>query len=283
MEMNFHTAPVNNVSEVTINVSDLKKSLDFYQEIIGFKVKSQTGKEAELSADGKTTLLRLTQPSNPINRHRTSGLYHFALLLPDRSDLAAFIKHLSTKDIRLGASDHAVSEALYLDDPDGNGIEIYRDRAPEEWSWNNEEVHMVTDPLDVEGVMAAYKDEPFTGLPEDTVMGHLHLHVSDIEDAVKFYTEGLGMEVVTRYGPQAAFLSFDKYHHHVAVNVWNGVGAPPPAKNSIGLNYYIMKYHTPEAVDHTVNNLESLGYKVEETPEGMFSEDPAGNRVLISE
>ncbi len=281
--MNFHKAPVNFVSEVTINVSDIKKSLDFYQEVIGFKVKSQTGKEAELTADGKTTLLRLHQPSNPINRHRTSGLYHFALLLPERSDLAAFIQHLATKDIRLGASDHAVSEALYLDDPDGNGIEIYRDRAPEEWSWNDGEVHMVTEPLDVEGVLSTYKDEPFKGLPEDTVMGHIHLHVSDIDEAVRFYTEGLGLEVILKFGPQAVFLGFDKYHHHIAVNVWNGVGAPPPAKNSIGLNHYIIKYHNEEAVQNTVSNLENLGYEVEDTPEGLFSEDPSGNRVLISQ
>ncbi len=280
--MNFHKAPVNYVSEVTINVSDLKKSLDFYQEVIGFKVKSQTGKEAELTADGKTTLLRLVEPSNPINKNRTSGLYHFAILLPDRSDLAAFIKHLAEKDVRLGASDHAVSEALYLDDPDGNGIEVYRDRAPEEWSWNNGEVHMVTEPLNVQDVMSTYKGQPFNGLPEDTVMGHLHLHVSNIEDAVKFYTEGLGLEMILRFGPQAAFMGFDKYHHHIAVNVWNGVGAPKPAKNSVGLNHYIMKYHTEEAVEETVNNLKSLDYPVEETPEGIFSEDPAGNRVKIS-
>ena len=280
--MNFHKAPVNYVSEVTINVSDLNRSLDFYQEVIGFKVKSQTGNEAELTADGKTTLLKLVEPSNPIEKQRTTGLFHFAILLPDRSDLAAFIKHLSEKEVRIGASDHAVSEALYLDDPDGNGIEVYRDRKPEEWSWNGDQVHMVTDPLDVQDVMSTYTGQPFNGLPEDTVMGHLHLHVSHIEDAVKFYTDGLGLEVIARYGPQATFLGFSKYHHHLAVNVWNGVGAPKPAENSVGLNHYIIKYHTEEAVEETVNNLKSLGYVVEETPEGTFSEDPAGNRVKIS-
>lgn len=281
--MNFHKAPVNNVSEVTINVSDLQKSLDFYQEVIGFKVISQIGNEAELSADGKTTLLRLVRPSNPMNQHRTSGLYHFAILLPKRSDLAAFLRHLSTKDIRLGASDHAVSEALYLDDPDGNGIEVYRDRAPEEWSWNDGQVHMVTEPLNVQDVLKTETGEPFNGLPEDTVMGHLHLHVANIEEAVHFYTKGLGLDMILRFGPQAAFLGFDNYHHHIAVNVWNGVGAPKPDKNSTGLNYYVMKHHTAEAVEKTVENLRELGYEVEETSEGYFSEDPSGNRVLISE
>lgn len=281
--MNFHKAPVNNVSEVTVNVSNIEKSLDFYQEIMGFKVNSQIGNEAELSADGKTTLLRLVKPSNPMNQHRTSGLYHFAVLLPKRSDLAAFIKHLSTKDVRLGASDHAVSEALYLDDPDGNGIEVYRDRYPEEWVWDNDEIHMVTEPLNIEEILKTDTGEPFNGLPEDTVMGHLHLHVANIEEAVHFYSEGLGLDIVSRSGPQAAFLSFDKYHHHIGINVWNGVGAPRPDKNNTGLNYYVMKYHTESAVEKTVENLKELGYEVEETPEGYFSEDPSGNKVLISE
>lgn len=169
---------------------------------------------------------------------RTTSLYHFAILLPKRSDLATFIKHIVPLGVELGASDHKVSEAIYFSDPDGNGIEVYRDREPADWNWEKGQVEMTVDPLDAEDLLTAAKDEKWGGILERTVMGHIHLHVAQLPEVEEFYTKGLGFEVVTRYGNQAIFISDAKYHHHIALHTWNGVGAPKPASNSVGLKHY---------------------------------------------
>ena len=186
-----------------------------------------------LTADGKTPLLIIEQPENvtPKEPHR-SGLYHFALLLPKRADLGAIIKHFMQHNVRIGASDHLVSEALYLSDPDGNGIEIYTDRDPSVWSWENGKVAMSTDPLDGESIIAESAGQTWDGLPAGTVMGHVHLHVAHLPETEKFYN-ALGFEVVTNY-PQALFMSNGKYHHHIGLNTWNGEGAPRPSDRECG-------------------------------------------------
>ncbi|MFS8630532.1 MAG: VOC family protein, partial [Bacillales bacterium] len=235
--MNFHKKPTTFVSHVHLKVTDLERSLKFYQEIIGFKVLKKTDRTAALTADGKTALLTIEQPEGAMPKQgRTTGLYHFALLLPSRKDLGKMLKHLIETGYPLqGASDHLVSEAVYLGDPDGNGIEIYADRPASAWTWHGDEVAMTTIAMDWAGVVAEAGDEPWTGLPAGTIMGHIHLHVSDLRSSEKFYTEGLGLEVVNRYGGMALFISAGKYHHHIGLNTWNGVGAPKPHPNSAGL------------------------------------------------
>ena len=152
---NFHQKPITFVGEVSINVMELDNAITFYQEIIGFQVLEQTERKAVLTTDGKTPLLTLEQPANVIPKEgRTSGLYHFALLLPTRADLSVFLRHLLQTGYRFGASDHYVSEALYISDPDGNGIEVYWDRPSSEWTWSNGEVAMATEPLDGESLLA---------------------------------------------------------------------------------------------------------------------------------
>src|SRR5690606_31295268 len=149
-----------------------------------------------LTADGKTNILSLEQPSDVIPKQgRTTGLYHFALLLPEKKDLANIVVHLVENGIRFGSSDHLVSEALYLHDPDGNEIEIYIDRAPSDWSWSGEEVAMAVDPLDFERLLKN-REDTWKGLPEETVMGHIHLHVSELVKTEEFYVKGLGFDVV---------------------------------------------------------------------------------------
>ena len=279
----FHQAPCTYVGRVNLKVRDLERALWFYREVIGFGVLVQTGGTALLTADGKTALLALEQPADVVpKREGTTGLYHFALLLPNRTDLARIVVHFARIGLRFGHSDHLVSEALYLSDPDGNGIEIYRDRDPSEWNWKNGEVEMAVDPLDFRDLLSEADDRPWDGLPAGTRMGHIHLHVAELGAAERFYADGLGFEVVNRFGTQALFLSTGSYHHHIGLNTWNGVGAPRPAANSVGLRSFTLVYPGETARERAVENLRKLGVDVTEE-DGMYAaDDPSGNRVLLT-
>ncbi|TJY42841.1 VOC family protein [Cohnella pontilimi] len=280
--MNFHREPNTYVGQVNLKVQNLERSLKFYQEVIGFKVLEQTEKSANLTADGKTVLLSIEQPDHVVPMQgRTTGLYHFAILLPTRSDLAQIVVHLANMGLRLGSSDHLVSEALYLSDPDGNGIEIYRDRDPSEWKWKNGDVQMAVDPLDFRDLLSGVNQQTWNGLPADTVMGHIHLHVSELTKTENFYIKGLGFEVVNRFGPQALFISTGKYHHHIGLNTWNGVGAPQPSENSVGLKSFTLIYPNGPARDRAVANLQSMGASVTEENGAFMTSDPSGNRILL--
>ncbi|WP_156291572.1 VOC family protein [Oceanobacillus salinisoli] len=283
MEKKFFQKPTIYVGEVNINVTNLNKSLEFYRDFMGFKVLEQTSSKAVLTANGKTPLLTLEQPDDVVPKQgRTTGLYHFAILFPSRADLGAFLKHLiETKgnQIRLGASDHYVSEALYFDDPDGNGIEIARDRPSTEWNWNEDLVEMATVQMDAEGVLEA-ADKQWNGMPEDPLMGHIHLHVSDLDETENFYVNGLGFDIVTRY-PGALFASTNGYHHHIGLNVWNGVGAKAPAKNSVGLNWFTLIFPDEEKRKETISKLEQLGITVTKENDFYVTEDPSGNTIQL--
>ncbi|GAB3806110.1 VOC family protein [Virgibacillus kimchii] len=281
MEKHFFEKPTIYVGEVSVNVTDLKKSIEFYQTVIGFRVLEETDNRAVLTADGSTPLLRLEQPDNVMPKEeRTTGLFHFAILLPSREDLSAFLRHIAQSGIRIGASDHYVSEAIYLSDPDGNGIEVYRDRPASEWSWSNGQVAMATEPLDAEGVLGSGNKE-WKGLPEATVMGHIHLHVAELEKTEEFYVNGLGFKVVTNY-PGALFTSTGDYHHHIALNVWNGVGAPAPKRNSVGLNWFSLEFPDEKARAEAVERLEEMGARVEKEGNLYITEDPSENRIHLS-
>ena len=277
---NFHHKPNVYVEQVSLNVLDLKKAVQFYTEIIGFKVLKQTGQKANLTADGKTLLLTLEQPKDVIPKEdKSAGLYHFAILLPTRADLSVFLRHIIKTGYPLGASDHHVSEALYMTDPDGNGIEIYIDRPSSEWKWTDGEVHMVTDSLDGDGLLAESGAE-WTGLPAGTIMGHIHLHVSDLKEAEEFYVNGLGFEIVSHY-PQALFISSGGYHHHIAINTWQGVGATKRLKNMVGLNWYTIVFPDVEMRKQAINRLKNIGATISED-DGLFvTEDPAGNYIHL--
>ncbi|MFJ7934068.1 VOC family protein [Sporosarcina sp. NPDC096371] len=278
--MNFHTAPRTYTGEVHLNVLDLNRSVQFYKEVIGFKVLEEAADKVVLTADGKTPLLIIEQPNNvtPKEAHK-SGLYHFALLLPKRADLGAIIKHFIQHQVRIGASDHLVSEALYLSDPDGNGIEIYIDRDPNVWSWDNGKVAMSTDPLDGESIIAESGEQTWVGLPAGTVMGHVHLHVAHLPETELFYN-ALGFEVVTNY-PQALFMSNGGYHHHIGLNTWNGVGAPRPSTGSVGLQSFALIYPTEAVLNEALVKVEALGVKVESNGSRFVVEDPSGNRIVL--
>jgi catechol 2,3-dioxygenase len=276
----FHQEPNIFVGEVNIKVKNLDHSLDFYQNIMGFQVLEKAGRKAVLTTDGKTALVTLEQPEGVVAKiARTSGLYHFAILLPSRADLSVFLRHMVQTGYPLGAADHYVSEALYLNDPDGNGIEVYRDRPSAEWDWNNGLVEMATEELDGNGILAE-SDAEWSGLPAGTLMGHIHLHVADLKKAEQFYTKGLGFEIVSYY-PQAAFLSTGGYHHHIAINTWQGEGAATPPINSVGLNWYSLVFPDEAARENAIKQLKQLGALITEEADFFITSDPSGNQIRL--
>ena len=284
MENKYFEAPTIYVGEVNINVTNLDKSLMFYQDIFGFDVLKKTTDKVVLTADGEKPLLTLEQPKNVISKQkRTSGLYHFAILLPNRSSLSEFLRHLVQSygsQIQLGASDHDVSEALYFQDPDGNGIEVAHDRPSTEWGWNGKEVNMGTAALDAEGLLAE-STKAWTGVPKETLIGHIHLHVSDLIETEEFYVKGLGFDIVTRY-PGALFASHNGYHHHLGLNVWNGSGVPAPPKNSVGLNWFTLVFPDGQTRLETINRLEKIGATITQENNWYTTKDPAGNIIRLT-
>ncbi|MFC9600086.1 VOC family protein [Peribacillus butanolivorans] len=276
----FHQKPVTFVREVSINVMHLDNAIRFYQDIIGLQLLEKTDRKAVLTTDGKTPLLTLEQPADVIPKEgRTTGLYHFALLLPTRADLSIFLRHLLQTEYRFGASDHDVSEALYITDPDGNGIEVYWDRPSSDWKWSNGEVAMGTDPLDGNSLLAESDDE-WNGLPAGTLMGHIHLHVADLRKTEEFYMLGLGFTIVNRFGG-ALFTSTGGYHHHIGLNTWNGVGAPAPKKNSVGLNWYSLVFADEEARNKVIENLNKIGAEATKEDGFYVITDPSGNEIHL--
>lgn len=280
--MNFHRKPITYVSQVKLKVQNLERSLAFYQKVIGFKFLEQSDNHASFTVDGKTALLSIERPNHVIPKQvNTTGLYHYALLLLKRSDLAHIVQHFLEVGLQFASSDHRVSEALYLSDPDGNGIEIYVDRNPSEWKWNHGEVEMTVDPLNFSDLLSCKEKQPWKGLPAETVMGHIHLHVSDLKTAEEFYSTGLGFEVVNRYGKQAIFLSDGKYHHHIGLNTWNGVGAPSPAPHSVGLQSFTLMLPNEQKRDQIRAQLKGIGASMDEQDSSLVTSDPSGNLIFL--
>lgn len=281
--MQFHSKPAVWVGEVKLRVEDLERSLAFYKNILGFEVLRKTENSAELTADGLTRLISLVQPAEIVpETGRRAGLYHFAVLLPNRSDLARLVTHFLVKGIRFAASDHLVSEALYLEDPDGNGIEIYSDRDPATWRWYGDIVAMDTIPLNLDDLMKEPEAaQPWQGVPKDTIVGHIHLHVSHLKEAEKFYTDGLGFDIVSRMGDSALFMSTNRYHHHIAVNVWNGVGAPPTPPNMVGLEHFTIVLPDEDKLEEVKLNLQAIDASFHESQGEINTTDPAGNRIKL--
>jgi catechol 2,3-dioxygenase len=233
---------VTTVGPVTLTVADATHQVAFYTERLGLAVHGHDGAYVRLGAGGDD-LLVLVEDRDAPPAPGTAGLFHFAVLVPSRPALAlALARLVETRTPLQGASDHLVSEALYLADPEGNGIEIYRDRPREAWVREGAQLKMTTDPLDVESL---YRDgvdalPSWNGLPEATIIGHVHLRVAHIAPAEHFYCDELGMQLTARYGSRASFVSFHGYHHHVAFNTWGGVGAPLPPPGALGLREFAL-------------------------------------------
>lgn len=266
------------IGAVHLTVSDLGRSLQFYSDHVGFREHWRKGARAGIGAGGADLLVLHESPGAPLP-HRTTGLYHFAVLVPSRAELARSLGNFALRRTPMqGFSDHRVSEALYLADPDGIGIEVYRDRPRDEWPRANGSIQMATDPLDVDNLLRdAEGGGRFEGLAPGTVIGHVHLRVSFLEDSEAFYTRALGMDLTARYGRSAAFFAAGGYHHHVAANTWVGVGAPRPPDGAIGLRYFEIQMPSVTAVTQTIDRLRAAG--VEATDDRIT--DPSGNAMRI--
>jgi catechol 2,3-dioxygenase len=236
--------PDARIGEVSLAVSSLDRSLAFYTEVLGFRLHNQSGTAAALGANPTDVLLRLEQIPGAIRRpRRSSGLYHIAILVPDRAALGRSLRRLAEREWPLtGASDHLVSEALYLDDPDGLGIEIYRDRPRDTWRFEGTEVAMATEPLDLNDVAREPgAEQTWTGLDAGTRIGHVHLHVPDLQQAEALYCNSIGFTPTLRRYPGALFVAAGSYHHHLGLNVWAGAGAPPPPEHAVGLSGFTIE------------------------------------------
>jgi len=275
--------PETTVGAVHLTVSDLARSLDYYRSAIGLRVLEESAGRASLGTDGRE-LLALVEERGARPAAGCTGLYHFALVVPERVELAAWLAHAARDRVPLvGLSDHFVSEALYLSDPDGHGIEIYRDRPREIWE-GKVGTTLTTMPLDVDDLLGVLDDpatEPFDGLPAGTAMGHVHLKVSSIPETIEFYRDVLGLDLTAQLGEQAAFLSAGGYHHHVGANTWESAGAPPPPPGTAGLRHATVVLPDEPARADVVAAVESAGLPVDDHDGEPLVHDPSGNAFVV--
>jgi len=279
----YHKDPSIYVNEIELKVLDLNRSKEFYTNIMGFKVLKEEESKVVLSADGVNPMVTIVEPEDVIEKPpRRTGIYHFAILLPSRKDLGLFLKHIRESNYPIvGGAYHGVSEAVYLQDPDDNGIEVYADIDEKEWDRKNGEINMVTEPLDYKAIIGLTGEETWQGLPEDTIIGHIHLHVGDLDQARRFYCDGLGFDLITSMANSALFLSTGGYHHHIGLNIWHGRNAPPLPENSAGMKYLSLAFPNHEVLKEKINNLRKLGYEIIENEEGLFTKDPSDNFIKL--
>lgn len=277
--------PDTSIGFTTLTIANMDRSLAFYKEVLGFQVLKHDGQTAVLGAAENQPLLVLVEQANVSPKpHSTTGLYHFAILVPNRADLGRSLAHLAETGYRLdGASDHLVSEALYLSDPDGNGIEIYRDRPRNEWHWHGNQIQMATERLDFKGILQAAEDDAQTwnGLAPQTTIGHMHLQIADIHQGEAFYHGILGFDITVAL-PGALFLSAGGYHHHIGLNTWNSRGASRPPANSAGLRYFSVTLKDKSEQEKIVARLKATNIPFEEHEGALALRDPWGNGILLT-
>ena len=282
VEQSIH--PDTALGYVHLNISDLNKSLQFYQQVLGLQVHRRKGDTAYLGA-GKADILVLTERHGAVLPRFATGLYHFAVLVPSRLELARSLRQMAeTKYPLQGFADHLVSEAIYLGDPDGNGIEVYRDRPRSEWYDAKGKMQMGSDPLDIHGVLAELEgtEGAWRGLDAGTKLGHMHLQVANVAAAQEFYTRIIGFDLIMRYGPSATFVSAGGYHHHIGMNTWNSAGAPPPPPESIGLRYFVTRLPNLAEMGKVLDRVQAAGISAEEQDEGVLVRDPSQIGMLLT-
>ncbi len=277
-------APGTTVGPVHLTVSDLDRSLDYYNGSIGLETLERVAGLASLGSAGRELLVLVEEPGARPASHNT-GLYHFALLVPERSGLARWLAHAVRDHVALtGLSDHAVSEAIYLRDPDWHGIEIYADRPRSTWEGRVGQL-LTTLPLDVDDLLGELDDpaaEPFDRLADGTVMGHVHLRTSEIPDTVGFYRDLLGFDLMAQLGDQAAFLSAGGYHHRLGANTWESANAGPPPPGTASLRHATILLPDSAERDRVAGILSDAGRVLVDTDGGPIVRDPSGNALLLA-
>jgi catechol 2,3-dioxygenase len=281
----FRLPDATRLGRVKLQVRSIAQSLTFYEGVLGFRAIARDERSATLaSQDDDRVLVQLESREGvaPAGRGRL-GLYHFAILLPDRASLGRFVQHLAAHDVRAGAADHLVSEAFYLTDPDGLGIEVYADRPRETWQRLGRELMLASDPVDAAAIVASADGRPWTGMPTGTTIGHVHLHVGNLDAAQAFYGDALGFDRMTWSYPGALFLGAAGYHHHLGTNTWAGPSAQAPTPDEAQLLEWTIE--VPEATDvrAATASLAQGGYAATATSDRTaIVADPWGTRVRIT-
>jgi catechol 2,3-dioxygenase len=269
---------------VHLTVTNLARSLDHYERRVGLRALEQTGGEASLGVEGRR-LLALVQEPEAHQVAGRSGRYHFALLLPKRRQLAEWLAHAARDRVALvGLSDHFVSEAIYLSDPDGHGIEIYWDRPRERWE-QQVASRMTTLPLDIDSLLGELPEPApgdYSGMPSGTTMGHVHLKVASTTETISFYRDVLGFALMAQLGGQAAFLSAGGYHHHIGANTWESARASAPPEGTVRLRHATIVVPDEMARQHVLDRVTGSGQEPRDTEAGPMIEDPSGNLLLLA-
>lgn len=277
-------APMTRLGHVHYTTADLEGQIAFYQTVLGFKLHWREDDSAGLGGGGED-LLRLTERTDAPHVRGTTGLYHTAFLLPTRWDLAHTLRRIAeTRTPIQGMTDHATHLAIYLPDIENNGIELAWDFPQAQWPKTIEEMMMRQRGLSPQTVFQALADNPaeWEGLNQAAKVGHVHLHVAHLAPTTHFYHEVLGMEIPFNLGDSAVFFAAGGYHHHIGTNIWQGIGAPPPPKEAVGLRYYTVILPTETDLEQAVKNLTAAKIMPEETERGFFVDDPAQNRLLLT-
>jgi len=276
--------PRTTIGAVRLVVADLEGVRTFYERSIGLSTLDRKGDTVRLGVDGDALIELVGRPDAPPRPRRSTGLFHLAILVSSRAELATAIRRVTGSGWRFsGASDHLVSEALYTADSEGNGIEIYRDRPREEWPYLDGSPQMATEPLDLDGVLAELPANALdTGMAPGTRIGHVHLQVADLAAAESFYHGVLGFDVTVRAYPGALFVSAGEYHHHVGLNTWASEGAPAPPPGSRGLAWFEIDLPSGEELARIAERLAAARIDAREHEGGLLAADPSGNGVLLT-
>jgi catechol 2,3-dioxygenase len=276
--------PDTSLGPVELIVGDLDTMASFYEQAIGLAPTSRSGSDAALGSGAGRTLIELAgRPDAPARPRHSTGLFHVAFLVPSRKELARAVRRVIDAGWNFtGASDHLVSEALYLDDPEGNGIEIYRDRPREEWRYEGGQLAMATLPLDLDGVMSELAGDDGRASADETRIGHVHLQVSQLPPTEAFYESGLGLDVTTARYPGALFMSAGGYHHHIGTNTWASANGPAAPAGSRGLRRYTVVVPDAAELDRVAGRLRAAGHELTDVDGGVEAVDPSGNHALLT-
>lgn len=279
----YRLPELTHLGRVRLQVADLDRSIAFYENVLGLRVIRRGADSASLGPHGEDheiVHLRHLSSARPVPRRGLLGLYHFAILLPDRASLGKFVAHLGAIGAYAGMSDHFVSEAVYLTDPDGLGIEVYADRPRDAWKYDEGQLYMTTNHLNVEDLVRAAGGEPWRGMPRGTVLGHVHLYVNDIDEAESFYHRALGFDKVVWSYPGALFMSAGGYHHHLGTNTW-AKGAPPASDADARLLEWEIVVPTRKDAEEAAMHVKQSDYSVKEENGEWILTDPWGTRLRL--
>lgn len=271
------------VGMVTLRVKHLDTIADYYRDVIGLTVMERSATAAKLGTGGVTLVVLEARPDAAIEPRNAAGLYHTAFLMPTRKDLARWLVHAASHRVKLsGFADHLVGESVYLDDPEGNGIEVYADRDPSQWQWSEGSVKMAADELDIPDLLSLTNPRvpDYAGAPEGLRIGHMHLRVGDLAQAGNFYHGAIGLDP-TRSRSGAAFLSSGRYHHHLGINVWQSQGAGQRDDQTTGLAWFSLVTDKPDILAAQEQRLRKAGAKVTTLADGLEAVDPWGTRIRL--